>query len=143
MNRFLTRSLILATGLATTAAQAGPFDGSATLLCALQSVMQCEAGADCTRVTPDDANLPDFIEIDVAGNIVRQPADLESGRNTAIERIETLDGKLILQGGDDGVPGIRDGQGWTIAIAEDSGKLVLSAAGDGFGTVAFGACTGR
>jgi hypothetical protein len=31
--------------------------------------------------------------------------------------------------------------GWSLAIAEDTGKMVLTASGDDVGFVVFGACT--
>ncbi len=37
--------------------------------------------------------------------------------------------------------GIRDDFGWTIAIMEDTGRMVLTASGDLVGDVAFGVCT--
>ena len=55
----------------------------------------------------------------------------------------TIDGKLFLQGADDGVEGIRDGLAWSISIDQDNGKLVLTASGDAVGFVIFGACTTR
>ena len=51
-----------------------------------------------------------------------------------------LDGKLILQGADDGVEGVRDGLAWSIAIGEDTGEMVMSASGDDVAFVVFGAC---
>ena len=57
-----------------------------------------------------------------------------------VERVEHLDGKLVLQGADDGVEDVRDGLAWSMSISEDTGKMVLSAAGDGFAMVVFGAC---
>ncbi len=35
----------------------------------------------------------------------------------------------------------RDGLGWSIAISESTGKMVLTGCGDQFGLVIFGACT--
>ena len=35
---------------------------------------------------------------------------------------------------------MRDGVGWTVALAEDERRLVLTAAGDAVAYVAFGAC---
>jgi len=55
--------------------------------------------------------------------------------------MELIDGKLILQGAEDGVEGVRDGVGWTMAIAQETGKAVLTASGDQVGFVVFGACT--
>ncbi len=57
--------------------------------------------------------------------------------------METLDKKLFLQGADDGIEGVRDGLAWSIAISEDTGRLVLSASGDNVAFVIFGACTLR
>ena len=58
-----------------------------------------------------------------------------------IERSETVDGKLMLQGAEDGVEGVRDGLGWTLAIGQETGKMSLTASGDEVGFVIFGACT--
>jgi hypothetical protein len=57
-----------------------------------------------------------------------------------IERFEPVDGKLMLQGAEDGYEGISDGVGWTIAISEDTGRGVLTASGDEVAFVVFGAC---
>jgi hypothetical protein len=58
-----------------------------------------------------------------------------------IERLEQVDGKLIIQGAEDGIEGVRDGVGWSAAIAQETGKMVLTASGDEVGFVVFGACT--
>ena len=52
-----------------------------------------------------------------------------------------MDGKLILQGAEDGYAEMRDGLGWTMAISEESGLVVLTTSGDEVGFVVFGACT--
>jgi hypothetical protein len=57
--------------------------------------------------------------------------------------MEVLDSKLILQGADDGVEGVRDGLAWSMSITQDTGKLVASAAGESEAFVIFGACTVR
>ena len=54
---------------------------------------------------------------------------------------DIVDSKLILQGAEDGVEGVRDGIGWTLAIAQDTGKMVLTASGDAVAFTIFGACT--
>jgi len=113
-------------------------DGSQTLLCATQSVNECVVGEHCEFVTPDSINLPDFFEVDAVNGVIGY-----SGRQTPIERRESLDGKLILQGADDGSEEERDGLGWTMVIDDSSGKMSLTAAGDGFAIVVFGACMER
>jgi hypothetical protein len=51
-----------------------------------------------------------------------------------------LDGKLILQGAEDGIENVRDGLGWTAAISEETGKFILTASGEEVAFVVFGAC---
>jgi hypothetical protein len=114
------------------------FDGSQTLLCATQAVNECVAGEHCEFVTPDSVNVPDFFVVDATNAMIES-----SGRQTAIERAESLDGKLVLQGADDGVEGVRDGLGWTMVIDDTTGKMSLTGAGDGFAIVVFGACMER
>ena len=60
---------------------------------------------------------------------------LEGGatRTTKIERTEHVNGRLVLQGGE-------DGKAWSISIHEETGKAVLTASGDDVGFVGFGAC---
>jgi len=46
-----------------------------------------------------------------------------------------------LQGVEEGVENIDDGLAWSIAISKKTGKVVLSASGDGVAYVLFGTCT--
>ena len=41
-----------------------------------------------------------------------------------------LHAALVLQGAQDGLKDVRDGVGWTVAIMEDTGRMVLTASGD-------------
>ena len=50
-----------------------------------------------------------------------------------------MDGKLILQGAEDGYDKMCDGLGWTMAISEASGQVVLTASGEQVAFVIFGA----
>jgi hypothetical protein len=130
---------ILTCGIAALPLQAlsADYDGSKTLLCATQYVSQCDAGADCVNVFPESVNIPDFFIVNTQEKLI---GAINSDRTTPVERVEHLDGKLVLQGADDGVEDVRDGLAWSMAISEDTGKMVLSAAGDGFAMVVFGAC---
>ena len=113
------------------------YDGSKTLMCATQYVSQCDAGTDCVNVVPASVNLPDFFVINAADKLISAVNDQ---RTTAVEHIEHIDGKLMLLGADDGVENVRDGMAWAMSINEETGKMVLSASGDGFAMVVFGAC---
>jgi hypothetical protein len=130
-------SLALAWG----AAGAAEFDGSAPLLCASTEVIECLPAEECQRVTPEAVDAPQFIRIDFTANQIRAASASGAAKTTPIERRETVDGKLMLQGAEDGVEGVRDGLGWTLAIAENTGKMVLTGSGDAVGFVIFGACT--
>ncbi|MCL6414820.1 hypothetical protein MIB92_04080 [Aestuariirhabdus sp. Z084] len=129
---------ILAGFMALNASVLFALDGSKELLCATQSVNECLANQGCQSVTSQSMNIPDFFVVDVANKELRS-----AKRKTPIERVETLDDKLFLQGADDGVEGVRDGLGWTMVIDQSSGKMSLSGSDDRFAVVVFGACMER
>jgi hypothetical protein len=58
-----------------------------------------------------------------------------------IERREVVDGRLILQGTEDGFEGVPDGIGWRLSIDETSGDMVLTGSGADVAFVIFDACT--
>ncbi|MFQ5644323.1 MAG: hypothetical protein ACE5FQ_11590 [Thiogranum sp.] len=116
-------------------------DGSSEFLCASVDVMECLPTSGCNRVAADDVDIPRFIRVNVKEKRIVTGAK-DDKRVTAIERVETVDGKLMLQGAEDGREGgERDGVGWSLSVVEDSGDMVLTASGDGVAFVVFGACT--
>jgi len=119
---------------------AGDFDGSRPLLLAVSSAMECTPNDGCRPVTPEGMDLPRFLKIDFAKKTISAARQASAKPASAIERMELVDGKLILQGAEDGYQSVRDGLGWTIAIAEDSGRVVMTASGDQVAFVVFGAC---
>lgn len=129
---------ILFATLLPQAIAAEPFDGSAPLLCALNEAMECVPGADCSRILPEEVGAPDFFLIDVAAKSVQGLGG--SGRTSAIRSTAEIDEKLIVQGAEDGVEGVRDGLGWSASIARDTGRFVLTASGERVAFVVFGAC---
>ena len=76
--------------------------------------------------------MDNFAEIEKTG---------DDARKSTIESVKTVGGKLVIQGAEQGRDDIADGDGWTIAVMEDSGQMVLTASGDLVGDVAFGGCT--
>jgi hypothetical protein len=127
--------------IAPLTAVAGEFDGSKPLLCAAIEVMECVPGGGCQKVTPEAVNLPRFLRMSFKEKRITAPRGSEQRGTTVIEDMEHIDGKLILEGAEDGFKGVRDGLGWNIAINEESGDMVLTASGDRVGFVVFGACT--
>jgi len=118
---------------------AGDFDGSKPLLISVIRVIECTPDGSCREVTPASVELPQFLKIDFAGKTIRPAAGDDQTPATTIERQEVVDGKLILQGAEDGYEKMRDGLGWTMAISEDTGQVVLTASGEQVAFVVFGA----
>ncbi len=129
-------------GVSGTAA-ADYFDGKTPLLCNLHQLFQCDAPNDCRAVTPAEINAFAHLNIDFDTKLVTR-AGIDSPQKSPIENVETrVDGKLIIQGIEDGTPDARDGAGWSISIMNPEGTMVMAAAGDGFGVVGIGACVPR
>lgn len=143
MKKIARLSSSIAIVISAMSANAATFDGSKPLLCALQHVTECETGAECVRVWTQDINAPDFLQVDFANKVISASAETGIARTTPIERSEHLDGKLILQGADDGIEDVRDGLAWSMVIDDSTGKMIISAAGDGVAFAVFGACTLR
>ncbi|MCG6982311.1 MAG: hypothetical protein LJE88_12970 [Deltaproteobacteria bacterium] len=120
---------------------AGDFDGSKPLLFVAIDVIECVPNGECNKVTPESIALPQFLKIDFKKKKILPVGEGQGKKSTTIENMELIDGKLIIQGAEDGVEGVRDGVGWTMAIAEETGKAVLTGSGEQVGFVVFGACT--
>jgi len=117
-------------------------DGSSEFICASVDVMECLPTKDCSRVAADAVDIPRFIKVDVVNKQIATAGSAGDERKTDIERVEKVDGKLMLQGAEDGREGgAPDGIGWSMSVVEDSGDMVLTASGDGVAFVVFGACT--
>ena len=102
--------------------------------------MECTPDSGCRTVTIDSLDLPRFLKIDLNQKTIGRVSESDARPDSVIERMERVDGKLILQGAEDGYESVRDGLGWTISIAEDTGKVVMTASGDQVAFVVFGAC---
>jgi hypothetical protein len=122
-------------------AWAADFDGSRALICASTQVTECDAGAACRQVSVESIDAPQFFRIDFKAKTIRLARALGDARSTQIDRMETVDGKLVLQGVEDGQKEIKDGLGWSLAISQDRGGMVLTGSGDETAFVIFGACT--
>ncbi len=116
-------------------------DGSEPVICASADVMECVPGGICQRINAVEAGIPRFLRIDFAGQKITRTRPNGDDVSSEIERSETVDGRLILQGAEDGFEGVRDGIGWSLSIDEENGEMVLTGSGDEVAFVIFGACT--
>lgn len=133
--------IVISVGMIFTSAMAGDFDGSKELICSIMDVVECGPGGKCQQITAEEVGIPHFLRINFKDKQIGATQASGDKRSTDIEKFEKVDSKVIIQGAEDGIEGVRDGVGWSLAIAEDSGKMVLTASGDEVGFVAFGACT--
>jgi len=122
-------------------AVAGNFDGSKELLCAVMNIVECQPGGQCQHVTAEEVGIPNFLRIDFQKKQLRATFGDGSKKRSEIKNLAKIDGKVILQGAEDGIEGVRDGLGWSLAVDEEIGKMVLTASGDAVAFVMFGACT--
>jgi len=114
-----------------TPALAANFDGTKPLICAITTIMECDAG-QCDRYAPEGTTVgaPSFIKIDVTTKVVT--ASL--GRKSPLGTINHVDGRLVLQGGE-------NGRGWSATIDEDSGEMSAAVVDKDHTFSLFGACT--
>jgi hypothetical protein len=80
----------------------------------------------------DDVNLPRFLKVDTKAGMVGTLG--ATPRTAPIQRMEVLNGRLILQGG-------QEGRAWSATITGDTGRLSVGVVHDDVGFVVFGACT--
>jgi hypothetical protein len=116
------------------------FDGSKPLICSINAVTECSPTDGCQNTTIDNVGMPPFLKVDAQHKTVTAVKPIEGRKPTPIERIERIEGKLILQGAEPGIEEVHDALGWTAAISETTGKLIFTASGDEVAFVAFGAC---
>ena len=124
-------------------ASAGDYDGARELMCACMRIIECGPDGQCREVTAEDIGIPQFLMINFEQKTISAPQWGENRPPSPIENLEHIDGKLILQGAEDGIKDVRDGLGWSMAVSEETGRMVLTGSGDQFGLVVFGACTPR
>ena len=132
-------AVLLLLSLSNTA-HAGDFDGSKPVLCSVVKVIECTPEGGCREVTPESVAVPQFLSVDLEKKTVSPAGKSEGDRSSSIKRMERIGGKLILQGADEGIQDVRDSVGWTATISEETGRFVLTAAGDQEAFIVYGAC---
>jgi hypothetical protein len=120
---------------------ADDFDGSKPLSGSVYKVLEIYPSKISNNADPDTVGLPRNFFIDFQAKIIRPSKDSLIRRTSKIKHVEHIENKLILQGTEDGVENVDDGLAWSIAISKKTGKVVLSASGDGVAYAVFGTCT--
>lgn len=120
---------------------ADDFDGSKQLLGSVEKVLEINQFKISSDVDPDTVGLPRNFVIDFDEKTVRPSKDSLARRISKIRHIGHIENKLVLQGVEEGVENVDDGLAWSIVISKKTGKVVLSASGNGVAYVVFGKCT--
>ena len=130
--RVMTASIgVLATlGLPSAVLAAAPMDGSAPLLCALNSVVECSRQGDCERTTTEEAEMPPFVRIDVPKRLL---SSVDGARTSPIVTVQRANGRLMLQG-------MQNERVWGAVIDEGSGRMTATVGEDDGAFVIAGAC---
>jgi hypothetical protein len=141
MKKILKTIVFAATMTAmATVSSASFFDGKTPLLCSVHQLFECDPPNACKAVTPDQINGVSHLDIDFSKKLITKAGE-QSAQESKIDSVETgVDGKLVIQGIEDGAADVRDGAGWTIAIMDPEGTMTMAVAGDGFAVVGLGAC---
>ena len=120
---------------------AGEFDGSKLVVGSVEKVLEISQFKVNDDVDPDIVGLPRRFFIDIEQKRVLPSKESMVRRISRIKHIEYIENKVILQGVEEGVESVDDGLAWSMAISKRTGKVVLSASGDGKAYVVFGSCT--
>jgi hypothetical protein len=140
--KLLIRTVSLVTMLPF-AIHAADFDTSKSLLCSITDVKECTADEGCQKRSLEEVAMPEFLKFDLHNKNVTPGTPVQGRQPTSINEIERIEGKLILQGAEQGADKVKDGLGWTAAISEENGKLIFTASGDEVAFVAFGTCVAQ
>ncbi|SRR6266550_5668589 len=123
----------LAVTVAAPTAMAAALDGSAPLLCAINTIMECDSAGQCQRHSAlQHPDFPSFLRVNIGQRLITDGE--HSGRKTEIKAATRVDGRLILHGGE-------NGRGWSATIAENTGRMSAGIVADEFTFALFGACT--
>ena len=136
MRGFMISALAAASVLAAPGAPqaASEFDGSKDLLCATLRAADCGRAGACESGLPEQFNIPAFATFSFSDNTIHGLRPDQSELDTAITSKTSEDGRLILQG-------VENGRGWSAVILEETGRLVVSVAGEDVAFAVFGTCT--
>src|SRR5580765_6466437 len=117
MTRLIAIGAVLGLGVLPSAVLAAPLDGSAPMLCALQSVMECTRTGDCERSGGEDSGIPPFMRVNVPQ---RQLSSLDGARTSPIVSVQRSNGSLMLQG-------MQNERVWGAVIDEETGRMSATA----------------
>jgi len=130
----IIRTSLLGVALFAGTVVADDLAGTKHILCSTHEVNVCVAGGECTRVLPEDLNIPLFIEIDVKARKLATTAASGENRETIAQTLTREGGQLVMQGSE-------AGRAFSLLIQESTGWASFASVADERGVVVFAACT--
>ena len=130
MRALLATGALVGLGLLASTASAAPLDGTVPMLCALNSVVECARRGDCERSTPEDAQVPPFVRIDVGKRLL---STVDGGRTSPIASVQRANGRLMVQG-------MQNERVWGAVINEQTGQMSATVGEDDGAIVISGTC---
>jgi len=131
---------ILLTALTYTVAHSEDLSSIKPMICSVNQVNECVSWEGCETVNPFAANVPNFLNIDIAGQTITSATNTHPKHSTPIERIEIIDELITLSGAEPESENHKDKFGWIITIVKGTGQMVLSANSNNSAFVIFGSC---
>lgn len=124
--------LVALLGIPPGATLALELDGSTPILCAVVGVTECDHQGTCEPVEPSALGIPPFVRV----NVGKKALELTdgSGRKTEIHSVSKENGRLLLQGGE-------NGRGWSLVIGQKAGEMTAAIADHDGGFMVSGDCT--
>jgi len=131
----MKRSVVASVGLlASSAALADNLEGADRLLCAPEQIMICVEEADCYPAHGSELGVPDFVIVDLKNKKMQTTKSSQQTRTTAFSSVSRTDGKIFLQG-------LENGRAFSFVINEITGSLTVALSRDGVAVAVFGSCT--
>jgi hypothetical protein len=117
-----------------TVAQADDVTESDRMLCALSKIMLCVEDGECFPLSVLDADIPQFLIVDLKKKTITPTAASSDNRVSNIANLARDNGRTFLQG-------VENDGAYSILIEDDLGHFTGAVARDGIALSVFGACT--
>lgn len=129
MRVLLVTGAVVGMVLSPLAVHAAPLDGSTPILCAVNSVTDCDSG-DCERTSATDAQVPSFVRVDIQRRVL---TSVDGARTSPIAQTQRVGGRLMFQG-------MQNQRVWGAVINEQTGSMWATVGEDDGAIVISGAC---
>jgi len=115
-------------------ALADDLSGSDRFLCSTLQATVCFADGECAVLTPEELNIPRFIEVDLKKKELATTAASGENRRTPAETVRRVGQDIFLQG-------YEAGRAFSLLIQETTGQASFASVAEERSAVVFAACT--